>query len=197
MLYFTACSLISGVSGTIRQCNAKGNDVNRCKTQDISLAAGGNKKVHSPSGQNKLCICYEDLCNNSPWLEWAKPTVRRRTTHRPTTRRLTTRRPTTHKPTTRKQAVVTTESLHHTDGHDVTWYSSDTLTDFEGVPLPTDSQRVSLTEKSMPTGSMGAHILPANYNAHYTDKIQSNGVKKLNDDMVFLILLTLLIYIFW
>ena len=210
---------ISGVGGTVRQCNAEDNDVKGCTTQDISLPADKNRKIESPSGQNMLCSCFEDLCNNSPWLEWTKPTIRRPTTHRPTTRRpttrrLITRRPTTRRSLTRKQAVVTeliseddsrlttesklaavtTESLHPTH---VTLYSSDTINDSKGVPLPIDPEGISLTEKSMPTGRMGANILPANYNDHSTDKIQSNGVKTLNDDMVFLILLTLLIYIFW
>ena len=39
--------------------------------------------------------------------------------------------------------------------------------------------------------SMEDHILP-----HSTDKIQSNGVKALNDDMLVVTLLTLIIYIF-
>ena len=195
MLYFTAYSLISDVSGTIRQCHTDETDVSRCTTQGISLPARGNKKVESQYGQNKVCNCFGDLCNNSPWLEWSKPTTRRRTTRRHTTQR----------PITRKQAVVTTESLHPTNQHDVTWYSSDTPTDPEGVPLPTDSdgvplptdsEGVPLIEKSMSTQSMD-HTLPAGYNDHSTDKIQSNGVKALNDDMVFVTLLTLLLYIFW
>ena len=143
------------------------------------------KKIES--GQNKVCVCFDDLCKNSPW--WTKTTRRR--------------------PATRSQAVVTTESLHPTDQHDVTWYSSDTPTDSEGVPLPTDSEGIPLPtdsegaplpndsegvpmiEKGMLTQSMGDHILP-----HTTDKIQCNGVQTLNDDMFFATSLTLLISIF-
>ena len=109
-----------------------------------------NGNIESPSGQNKVCICYEDLCNNSPWLEWSKPTRRG---------------PTTHRPATRKPAVVTTENVHLTD-QDGILYSTDTPTDSERAPRPTDS------------------------------KSQSNGVKALNDDMLFVTILTIIIYIF-
>ena len=92
----------------------------------------------------------------------------------------TTRRPTTRRRTTRKQAVGTTLLPLPIDS--------------EGVPLPTDSEGVPLIEKkSASTKSMEDHIPPANS----TDKIQSNGVKALNDDVVFATLLTLLFYIFW
>ena len=177
------------------------------------MPASANGKIESPSGQNEYCICYEDRCNNSPWLEWAKPITRRPTTPRPTTRR----------PTTPEQAVVTTVSLHLTDQHDVTRYSSDTPTDSEGVPLPTDSEEIPLPTDSegvplptdsegvpLPTDSEGVHLieksmstqrmedqtLPVNYNENSTDKIQYNGVKALNDDLVFATSLTLLVYIF-
>ena len=88
------CCLISGVSGTVRQCNKEGNGAKRCATQSLAFPAGENRKIESPSGQNEVCICYEDLCNNSPWLDWTKPTSRH----------------TTHRPATREQAVVTTEN---------------------------------------------------------------------------------------
>ena len=198
---------ISGVGGTVRQCNAEDNDVKGCTTQDISLPADKNRKIESPSGQNRLCSCFEDLCNNSPWLEWTKPTKRGPTTRRPTTHRPTTRSPTTRKQavvtrliseddsrstTKTKQAAITTESLHPIH---VTLHSSAPIIDSKGVPLP---KGVSLTEKSMSTQSID-HTLPAGYSDHSTDKIQSNGFKALNGDMVFVTLglLTLLIYIFW
>ena len=120
------------------------------------MDAGKGRTIKSPSGQNKLCSCDEDLCNNSTTSrEWTQPTARTLTTRRPTTR---------------KQAVGTTL-----------------------LSLPTDSEGVPLIEKSASTKSMEDHIPPANS----TDKIQSNGVKSLNDDVVFVTLLTLLLYIFW
>ena len=173
MLCLTACSFISGVSGTVRQCDPEGNYIIGCKTKSFELDTGGDRRIISYSGQNSFCPCSDDLCNKSPWLEWTKPT---------------TRRPTTRRSTTLRQAVVTrliseddsrstTGSLHITDQNDI---------DSEGVPL---------MEKSMSTQSMD-HTLLASYNDHSTDKIQSNGVKALNDDIVFVTLLTLLIIIF-
>ena len=160
MACFTVYSLISDVSGTVRQCNLKQHDVNMCKTENLAMDAGKGRTIESPSGKNKLCSCDEDLCNNSTtWREWDQPTTRRRTT--------------------RKQAVGTTLLPLPIDS--------------EGVPLPTDSEGVPLLEKSASTKSMEDHIPPANS----TDKIQSNGVKALNNDVVFATLLTLLFYIFW
>ena len=52
------------------------------------------------------------------------------------------------------------------------------------------------TTEGMSTKSMD-HTLPVSYNLHSTDKIQSNGVKAFNGDMVFATILTLSIYIFW
>ena len=66
----------------------------------------------------------------------------------------------------------------------------------EGIPLPTDSEGVPLVEEGMSTQSMD-HTLPSSYNDHSTDKIQSKGVKALNDDIMFATLLTLEIYILW
>ena len=145
---------------------------------------GHNRTIEVPSGHSELCSCYEDLCNNSPWLEWTKPTKRKTTT-----RRHSTRRPTTGRPTPRKQ----------TDSEEVSLPSDPEgvlmPTDSEKLSLPSDSEGVSPTEKSMLTQSMN-HTLPDNYNDNSTDKIQSNGVKALNVNMVFATLLTLLIYIF-
>ena len=190
------CCLISDVSGTVRQCNTeRHHGVKRCTTQNLLMPGSENRKIKSPSGQNEHCICYEKRCNNSPWFEWNKPTARRPTTHRPTTRR----------PTTHEQAVVTTVSLQLTDQQDVTWNSSDTPTDSKGIPLPTDSEGASLPtdsdevpqmEESMSTQIMEGDTLPVNYNDHSTDKIQSNGVKALSDDMVLATSLILSIYIF-
>ena len=73
MSCFTAYSLISDVSGTMRQCNLEGNHVNGCLTHDIELSASGHKKLTSLAGQNRLCACSEDLCNSSPWLDMTKP----------------------------------------------------------------------------------------------------------------------------
>ena len=178
--------MISGVSGTVRQCDPGENDVNKCESPDFDLKAVGNRKIYILSGRNIFCSCLDNLCNKSPWLEWAKPTTRR----------------------------STTESLQPTDQHDVAWYNPDIQTDSEemplstdsegvaqpinseGIPLPTDSEGVPLVEEGMSTQSMD-HTLPAGYNDHSTDKIQSNGIKALNDDMVFATLLTLEIYILW
>ena len=140
--------LISDVSGTIRACNPEKINANGCKTQLMEITVDEKKtKIETQSGQNWMCSCLEDLCNNSPtWLDKTKPTT-----------------------------------LHQTQQHDVAWYSSDT---------PIDSQ-------SMSTQSMRENTLPVNYNDHSTDKIQSNGVKALNDVIMFVTLLTLLINIFW
>ena len=145
--------LISDVSGTMRDCNPEGINANGCKTQLMDITVGKKKsKIVTQSGQNWMCSCVEDFCNNSPtWLEKTKP-------------------------------------LYQTQQHDVTWYSSDT---------PIDSEGVLLIEKSMSTQSIRENTLPVNYNDHSTDKIQSNGVKALNDDIMFVTLLTLLINIFW
>ena len=78
-------------------------------------------------------------------------------------------------------------TLSQTHQHDVTRYSSDTPIDSEGVPL---------IEKSMSTQSMEENTLPVNYNDHSTDKIKSNGGKALNDDIMFVTLLTLSINFF-
>ena len=165
MACFTVCSLISDVSGTVRQCSRTEDDVNGCETENLSMDAGKGRTIKSPSGQNKLCSCDEDLCNNSTTSrEWTQPA----------TRILTTRRP-----TTREQAVGTRLISLPTDS--------------EGVPLPTDSEGVPLIEKSASTKNMEDHIPPATS----TDKIQSNGVKALNDDVVFATLLTLLFYTSW
>ena len=68
----------------------------------------------------------------------------------------------------------TTESLHLTDQHDVTWYSSDTPTDSEGVPLPTDSEGIPLPADAegvpLPEKSISTQI------PIYTT--QNNGVSK-------------------
>ena len=129
------------------------------------MDAGKGRTIISPSGQNKLCSCDEDLCNNSTTSrEWTQPTTRTHTTRRPTTR---------------KQAVGTRLISPPTDS--------------QMVPLPTDSEGVPLIEKSASTKSMGDHIPHANS----TDKFQSNGVKALNDEVVFATLLTILFYTFW
>ena len=49
----------------------------------------------------------------------------------------------------------------------------------------------------MSTLGIRENTLPVNYNDHSTDKIQSDGVKALNDDIMFVTLLTLLINVFW
>ena len=169
MACFTVYSLISDVSGTVRQCNLKQHDVNMCKTENLAMDAGKGRTIESPSGKNKLCSCVEDLCNSfTTWREWDQPT---------------TRRPTTRTPTTRKQAVGATLLPLPTDS--------------EGVPLPTDSEGVPLIQKSMSTKNMEDHVPPVTYNDNSTDKIQSNGVKALNNDVVFATILTLLFYVFW
>ena len=208
----------------MRECNLDEFNANGCRTQDIVLDAGENKNIDSPSGQNMVCSCLEDLCNKSPWYVNTIPTTRR-----PSSPAIS-----------EDDSRADREGLHQTNQHDVTWYSPETHTDSkgvplptdpegvllptdseefplptdseggplpadsEGVPLPTDSEGVSLPddsdgvpliEKSMSTQSMD-HTLPAGYNDHSTDKIPSNGVKALNDDMVFATLLTLLNFIF-
>ena len=139
----------------MRDCSPEEINANECKTQSLEINAGGQKsKIETHHGQNWMCSCLEDLCNNSPtWLEKTKPTT-----------------------------------LSQTHQHDVTRYSSDT---------PIDSQVVPLMEKSMSTQSMEENSLPLNYNDHSTDKIKSNGVNALNDDIMFVTLLTLLFNFFW
>ena len=97
-----AYSLISGVAGTLRRCNAAEINADGCKTEYIEIETQASvAKIEIPSGQNWLCSCLEDYCNNSPWPEMIKPRTRRSTSP---------------------------EGLHQTQQHDVTWYSSDTPT---------------------------------------------------------------------
>ena len=303
-IIFTVLTLFSGVSGTVRECNSKKRSAG-CKTQELQMNAKRKRKVYSPYGQNKVCSCDQDFCNSSPW-----PETLRLTKLRSTPRNHTARRPTVVASLSINEvdSRSTIENGHFTDQRAVTWYSPDTPTDFEGVPLPTDaegvplptdadgvfprtdsegvsmltdheggslptdsegvslpsdsegvslpidsegvplpidsegvplpidsegvslpidsdgvflrtdfegvsvftdsegvtlptdsegvslptdSERVPLIEKSMSTQSMD-HTLPASYNDHSTDKIQSNGVKALNGDVMFATLLTLI-----
>ena len=147
----TAYSLIAGVSETVRQCNPEGNDVYECGGHDFIMTWGEAGEIESIAGQNRLCSCFDELCNKSPWLE--KPTMRR--------------------PTTRKPAVAT-----------------DLITEDDSRFTTESLHEISVMERIMSTQSMD-HTLPAGYNDHSTDKIQSNGVKALNDDTVFVTLLTL------
>ena len=127
---FYCILIISGVSGTMRGCNPDEFNANGCKTQHIVLDAGGNREIELPYGQNRLCSCLGYLCNNSPWLKKTKqPTIIGRPTS-PSIREDTSR--------------ATTEGLHQTNQRDVTWYSPDTHTDSEGIPLPTEPELILL-----------------------------------------------------
>ena len=108
------------------------------------LPAGVNRKLESPFGQNEWCTCYKDLCNNSSWLEWTKPTRRG---------------PTTHIPTTREPAVITNENVHLTDQDGITRYISGTSTDSEGPPLHTDSEGVPMPTEGVKIQSNGVKAL--------------------------------------
>ena len=63
----------------MRDCNPEKINANGCKTQ-LMVITGGEKrsKIETQSGQNWMCSCLEDLCNNSPtWLDKTKPTPQR------------------------------------------------------------------------------------------------------------------------